>query len=89
MTDKAVYVFPNPTLSAKIQPLYVSSLLIIANEASFWKSNRLFHISLSLNPVASLGKLSSEISSKNSLKILYKVIKYINSPEFSLYTFEI
>ena len=34
-TAKAVNVFPKPTLSARMQPLYVSSLLMIPVAASF------------------------------------------------------
>ena len=37
ITDNAVKVLPKPTLSARMQPLYFSSLLIIARQASFWK----------------------------------------------------
>ena len=36
-TASAVNVLPRPTLSARIQPLYFSSLLMIARTASFWK----------------------------------------------------
>ena len=60
MTDRAVNVFPRPTLSASIHPLYFSSLFMIAKAASFWKSYSLFQILLLLNPVASLGNISSE-----------------------------
>ena len=37
-TARAVKVLPRPTLSAKMQPLYFSSLLMIARTASLWKS---------------------------------------------------
>ena len=47
-----------------------NGLLMMASAASFWKLYSMLQILLSLKPVASLGRTSSEISSRNSLKIL-------------------
>ena len=70
MTERAVKVFPRPTLSARIHPLYFSNLLIIASAASLWKSKSIFQIALFLYPVDSFGNTSSDTSSRNSLNML-------------------
>ena len=55
-------VFPSPTESASMQPLYFSNLSIAPNTPSFWKLYNLFHTTLSLKPVLLL-TISSSVNS--------------------------
>ena len=58
-------------------PVYLGSsfAFITPIAASFWKLYNFFQTRVSLKPVKSLGSTSSFRSSKNSLKILYKIKK--------------